>query len=99
MQQNYYMNTPPQQAMAYPVERKDKTAAILLAVFLGFWTWLYTYKKDAWKFWLCLGLHLTIFNPLWTWLLGFLPNLALHVWAVIDVAVKPQQFYDYYPNG
>jgi hypothetical protein len=81
------------------VERKDKTAAILLAVFLGFWTWLYTYKRDAWKFWLCLGLHMTVFNPIWTWILLFLPNIGLHVWAIVDAAVKPQQFYDYYPNA
>jgi hypothetical protein len=38
---------------------KSKTAAILLAVFLGFWTWLYTYKKDGWKFWVSLALTLT----------------------------------------
>lgn len=30
---------------------KERVASILLAVFLSFWTWLYTYKKDAWKFW------------------------------------------------
>ena len=63
-QQNYQQQSPlvpqgygyaPAPMHAY-VERKDKTAAILLAVFLGFWAWLYTYKRDAWKFWLCLGL-------------------------------------------
>lgn len=88
----------PAQMPAY-VERKDKTAALLLAIFVGFWTWLYTYKRDAWKFWLCLGLNLTLFNPLWTWILLFLPNIGLHVWAIVDVAVKPQQYYDYYPNA
>lgn len=30
---------------------KSKTAAVLLAVFLGPWTWVYTYKRDSWKFW------------------------------------------------
>ncbi len=33
---------------------KSKTASVLLAVFLGYWTWLYTHGKDAWKFWTCL---------------------------------------------
>lgn len=33
---------------------KNKTAAILLAVFLGPWTWLYTYKRDSTKFWVGL---------------------------------------------
>ena len=37
---------------------KSKVASILLAVFLGFWTWLYTYKKDGWKFWVGLGFGL-----------------------------------------
>jgi len=40
------------------VNAKNKTAAILLAVFLGFWTWLYTYQKDGWKFWVSLALTL-----------------------------------------
>ncbi len=34
---------------------KSKTAAVLLAVFLGPWTWLYTYRRNAWKFWVGLG--------------------------------------------
>ncbi len=81
------------------VERKDKTVAILLAIFLGGWTWLYTYKKDSWKFWLSFALNLTLFNPLWTWLLLFIPNFGLHIWAIIDVAVKPQYYYDNFPNA
>jgi hypothetical protein len=47
-------------AISHPVSnavtnRKSKAVSILLAVFLGFWTWLYTYKKDGWKFWTGLG--------------------------------------------
>jgi len=37
---------------------KSKTVSILLAAFLGYWTWLYTYKKDHWKFWLSLGVSI-----------------------------------------
>jgi hypothetical protein len=40
---------------ASPKGAKDKTVAILLAIFLGFWTWLYTYEKDKNKFWISLG--------------------------------------------
>jgi hypothetical protein len=105
-QPGYQQQVYPQQGYGYApapmqayVERKDKTSAILLAVFLGFWTWLYTYKKDSWKFWVALALHITVFNPLWTWMLLFLPNIGMHVWAIVDVCVKPQQFYDYYPNA
>ena len=33
---------------------KSKTIAVILAIFLGYWSWLYTYKKDAKKFWIYL---------------------------------------------
>lgn len=37
---------------------KSKTTAVLLSIFLGFWSWLYTYKKDSKKFWTYLILIL-----------------------------------------
>lgn len=40
-----------------------KGTAILLAVFFGFWSWLYTYQRDAWKFWLCFAINLFFFSP------------------------------------
>jgi hypothetical protein len=43
-----------------PVNAKSKVASILLAVFLGFWTWLYTYKLDGWKFWVGLGANVVL---------------------------------------
>lgn len=79
----------PQVAQLQPMP-KDKTAAVLLAVFLGFWTWLYTYKKDAWKFWLNLALSIVFI-----WILY--PVIAW-VWAIIDVAVKPDSYYRNFPN-
>ncbi len=45
-----------QQSVSSQKRAKSKTASILLAVFLTFWTWLYTYKRDGWKFWVGLGL-------------------------------------------
>jgi hypothetical protein len=39
-------------AAAGPEGAKNKTAAVLLAVFLGPWTWLYTYARDSKKFWI-----------------------------------------------
>jgi len=29
--------------------KRIKTTAVLLAIFLGPWTWIYTFKKDSWK--------------------------------------------------
>ncbi len=41
----------------HPWRRRRKTA-ILLAVCLGAWTWIYTYRRDAWKATLGLALQL-----------------------------------------
>ncbi len=37
---------------------KNKMISVLLAIFLSYWTWLYTYRKDAWKFWIGTGIVL-----------------------------------------
>jgi hypothetical protein len=67
--------------------------SVLLAVFLSFWTWLYTYKKDAVKFWigLVVGLGLGFFT------MG-ITAIVVWVWAIIDTAVKPDSFYQQYPK-
>ena len=77
-------------SMVGQTQSKDKTVAVLLAVFLGFWTWLYTYNKDSWKFWLNLALTIVTFG-----IYGF----AAWIWAIIDVASKPDEHYRNYPNG
>lgn len=84
-----------------PVYSKDKTIAVLLAIFLSFWTWLYTYEKDAWKFW--VGLSIAIVGA---GIIGFITfgigsivfGGGIGIWAIIDVAVKPNTFYINYPN-
>ncbi|OFW62594.1 MAG: hypothetical protein A2Z35_03890 [Actinobacteria bacterium RBG_19FT_COMBO_36_27] len=73
-----------------PKVSKDKTVALLLAIFLSFWTWIYTYEKDSWKFWLNLALSIVT--------LGFWA-IAATIWAIIDVATKPDSYYINYPNG
>jgi hypothetical protein len=40
---------------------KNKTVAILLAVFFSFWTWLYTYGKNSKKFWISIGVNAVFF--------------------------------------
>lgn len=76
---------------------KSKTAAVLLAVFLSYWTWLYTYKASALKFWIAVGVSVLIAMPLTIANgSGFLITLAIQIWAIIDVAVKPSDFYTGY---
>ncbi|MFC1929100.1 tetratricopeptide repeat protein [Chloroflexota bacterium] len=40
---------------------ETKRTAILLAVLIGFWAWLYTYGKDTWKFWVCFAINMLAF--------------------------------------
>jgi hypothetical protein len=42
MEKRWFLDTP---------EERSKSAAIMYAAFLGPWTWLYTYKRDFWRFW------------------------------------------------
>jgi hypothetical protein len=35
---------------------KSKTTAVLMAVFLSAWTWVYTWKVNSKKFWIAAGL-------------------------------------------
>ncbi|MGH8980359.1 MAG: hypothetical protein ACRDWE_04975 [Acidimicrobiales bacterium] len=70
---------------------------MLLAVFLSFWTWVYTYKRDRKKFWVGLlvgtaGLlvHIT--------LLGAIVPFAVWVWAIADTVSKPKKWYGSYPG-
>ena len=39
---------------------KNKVVAVVLAVFLGYWAWLYTYGKNSLKFWSTLGIFIII---------------------------------------
>jgi len=83
------------------IQGKDKTVSILLAVFLGFWTWLYTYKKDAWKFWVGLSLAIIIIvlaiatfgiSAFFTWIIG----LGIWIWSIVDVCIKKSNWYTSY---
>jgi len=69
---------------------KDKGIAVVLAIFFSQWTWIYTYRYDAWKFWLGLLANLFLF---WT----IVVPVIIWLWAIIDTATKPREFYeDYY---
>lgn len=84
-------------ATAYVVQRsKSKGLAIALAVLLGPWTWLYTYEKDWWKFWVGMALDaLAVVALLFLAPVGWIP---VWIWAIVDVMLKRQHFYDHYRN-
>ena len=77
---------------------RSKGVAILLAVFLGGWTWLYTYKRDAKKFW--TGFALAVVGAVLAIVfIGYLFFLAIWIWAIVDTATKSDGWYQQYPNG
>lgn len=71
---------------------KNRTVSIILAVFLGYWTWLYTYGKDSTKFWIGLGLFLVFTIPSrWAFVtvttieydVSFISGLIAFIWLFI----------------
>ncbi len=74
---------------------KDKTIAVLLAVFLSFWTWLYTYDRDKKKFW--VGFILSILGSVLVLVyIGIFLIFGVWIWAIIDAATKPRDWYRYF---
>jgi len=71
------------------VQAKDKSVAILLAIFLGFWAWIYTWEKDYWKFWLALSITIVTIG---------IASIAFYIWVIIDAASRPIEFYLNFPN-
>lgn len=80
---------------------KSKTVSILLAVFLGFVTWSYTYKKDSWKFWVgaaafVMAVVFTVTGdafPFGPALLTRLACFGVGIWAIIDTATRTDAWY------
>jgi len=69
---------------------KSKTTAVIVAVLFGVFSWAYTYKYDAWKFWLNI-LLVVLTMGLW--------SIIAIVWVIVDQATKPREFYEqYYEN-
>lgn len=64
--------TPAQSQAINYVTGKSKTTAVLLAVFLGFWSWLYTFKVDKAKFFIGLGLQVLNYFFLIQWFSEFM---------------------------
>jgi hypothetical protein len=71
---------------------KSKGIAILLAVFLSFWTWVYTYHMNKTKFWVGLGLSL-VGGILTIFIVGIFVVAGVWLWAIIDAVATPDQKY------
>lgn len=76
-------------------------ASILLAVFLSYWTWLYTYREDSGKFWVGMGLSVGMFFfGLFTlgigWIIGFFVWTGIWIWSIVDTVSKDEDWYTAY---
>ena len=72
---------------------KDKTTALLLALFFGAWTYVYTFKVDKEKFFIFLGsfLLVTFMFPLTYY--NLIPMCLFWIGSIIETANRSQQFY------
>jgi hypothetical protein len=94
-------NNIPTVKVKQPIELKTRKIAIILAVCVGIFAFIYTYKRDAVKFWLCLGFAFlggiivaSMFGPGWSFLVG----LGFWIYAMKSVSDRPDSFYENYPN-
>ncbi len=85
---------------------KSKTTAVVLAVFLSYWTWLYTYSVNKTKFWVALGVGFGLFIIQMatfassssaalgaTTVFGWVVGVGFWIWAIVDNASKPESFF------
>ena len=71
---------------------KSKTTSILLAVFFGCFTWLYTYREDSTKFW--IGLALVILGAITViFVVGYFIAIGVWIWAIVDTVSKNDDWY------
>jgi hypothetical protein len=73
-----------------PPEPKNKNTAILLAVFLGGWAWLYTYRRDAAFFWINAAIGFFTAGLWWI--------SVAWVWSIVHVCIRPHEYYAQFPN-
>ncbi len=91
--------------MTTPIRsNKNKAVAIVLAILFSYFSWIYTWKFDAWKFWVCLAVD-AIVHLLAGFVLSSMISEAIVVltasglwvlWAIIDQARKPAGYWQKY---
>lgn len=94
-------NNTPTVKVKQPIELKTRKIAIILVVCVGIFAFIYTYKRDAVKFWLSFGFAFlggaivaSMFGLGWSFLVG----LGFWIYAMKSVSDRPDSFYENYPN-
>ena len=79
---------------------KSRKVALWLVLFLGFFSWLYTFRKDWWKFLISLTIFFILFFVIRrNETAAFIIGAIVYLWPVIDVTVRKESFYENYPYG
>jgi hypothetical protein len=77
---------------------RSKIGAIIIAIFLGPWTWLYTHSKDHWKFWLSIFICYGCFfgNSITGGLIKPwpLPFFISWVAAIVNTSIRKNEWYE-----
>ncbi|MBM3703363.1 MAG: hypothetical protein FJW63_10365 [Actinobacteria bacterium] len=82
------------------VSPKSRRVALWLVLFLGFFSWLYTMRKDWWKFLISSVIFIVLaFVIRRNETAAFIIGAIVYLWPVIDVTVRKESFYENYPNG
>lgn len=68
---------------------KNKVVAILLAVFFSFWAWLYTYGKNAKKFWISMGVNALLFVIIFGYSCSIISNMDPYNEYYLDFSSGP----------
>ena len=88
----------------YPKAPLSKTMAIIFAVFLAYFSWLYTYERDQTKFWIGFGGNFLSsaltngFDMVAVDLFASLIAVGIWIWVIVDVASKDSAWYVNYPG-
>lgn len=81
-------------------EQKDRSIAIILAVFFSFVTWAYTYERTKTGFWVGLLVTLATFVlaiATGSGLIGIL-NVVVWITAIVSAARRSKDYYLLYPH-
>ena len=78
-------------AVQQPARRKSKNTAVMLAVSLSWWTWLYTYKRDTWKFWLGLGVGVASVGLMFVYIINMFADAMNMVGLVTSGSLSETQ--------
>jgi len=78
---------------------KSKSTAIILAFFFGYWSWLYTFKRDRAKFFICLLLSILVSALYVTsgmYYISYFVWPVFWLWPFINSIMRGSQWYAQY---